>query len=79
MVNGALGKSVEYSIYSFGRILKAPSEFSKGEPLATSWTRPKAKNTRGLRPIWYLTFGLAFNVTWDLPLENPLGDLESSP
>ena len=36
MVNGALGRSLEYSMYSLGRILRPPLEFSKGKPLATS-------------------------------------------
>ena len=79
MVNEALGRSLEYSMYSLGRILKAPSEFSKGEPLATSSARQKAKNPRGLRPLGFLAFGLALDLASGLPLENPLGDLQSSP
>ena len=79
MVNGALGRSLEYSMYSLGRILKAPFGFSKGQPLATSLARQKAKNPRGLRPLGFLAFGLALDVASGSPLENPLGDLQSSP
>ena len=78
MVNGALRRSLEYSMYSLGRILKTPSEFSKGKPLATSSAKPKAKNPRGLRPLGFLAFGLAFDVASGSPLENPLEDLQSS-
>ena len=63
MVNGALGRSLEYSMYSLGRILKTPSEFSKGEPLATSSARPKAKNPAAPRVfgLWSgLGCGLGF-------------------
>ena len=56
-----------------------PSEFSKGEPLATFSARPKAKNPRGLRPLGFLVFALALDVALGSPLENPLGDLQSSP
>ena len=62
MVNGALRRSLEYSIYSLGRIKKALLGFSKGEPLATYSARPKAKNPQGLRPLMFLAFGLALDV-----------------
>ena len=45
MVNGALRRSLEYSMYSLG----------------------------------FLAFGLDLDVTSGLPLQNPLGDLQSSP
>ena len=50
MVNGALGSSLKYSMYSLGRILKAPS------------ARPKAKNPRvfGLWPGLGCGLGFAF-------------------
>ena len=53
MVNGALERSLKYSMYSLGRILMAPSKFSKGKPLATSSARPKAKNPWGLQPLGF--------------------------
>ena len=59
--------------------LRPPLGYSKGKPLATSSARPKAKNPRGLRPLGFLAFGLALDVASGLPLENPLGDLQSSP
>ena len=40
---------------------------------------PKAKNLRGLRPLGFLALGLALDVALGTPLENPLGDLQSSP
>ena len=63
-------------MYSLGRILKAPSGFSKGEPLATASARPKPKNPWGLRPLGFLAFGLALDVAEGLPLENPEGGLQ---
>ena len=72
MVNGALGRSLEYPTYSLGRILKAPLGFSK------------CGQTKGQKPLvpaapWVLAFGLALDVASGSPLENPLGDLQSSP
>ena len=56
MGNGALGRSHEYSMYSLGRILKAPF----GKPLATSLTRPLAKSPRVFGLWSWLGCGLGF-------------------
>jgi hypothetical protein len=58
MMNGALGRSLEYSMYTLGRILKAPFQIFKRQSEA---------------------FGLTLDVAAGSPLENPLGDLQSSP
>ena len=79
MVNGALGRSLEYSMYSLGRILKAPFKIFLRPTLGHILARPKAKNPWGLRPLWFLAFGLALDVASGSPSENPLGDLQSSP
>ena len=39
MVNGALGSSLEYSVYSLGRILKAP--FGRNFLKAIRWPHPR--------------------------------------
>ena len=50
MVNGALGRSLEYSMYSLKRILKAPFGQTKGQ-----------KSSGPVAPL-VLAFGLALDV-----------------
>ena len=73
MVNGALGRSLEYSMYSLGKILKAPFRIFKRRTLGHILGQ-----TKGQKPLgpW---LGLALDVASGSPFENPLGDLQSSP
>ena len=61
-MNGALGRSLECSIYSLGKHIEGPLwDFLKLNP----WPHP--------RPLGFLAFGLAKDVASGLTLENPLG------
>ena len=79
MVNGSLGRSLEYLIYSLGRILKAPLGFSKGKPLATSSAGPKAINPRGLRPLGFLLLVWPWMWPWVCLQKIPWGTFNLCP
>ena len=80
MVNGALGRSLEYSMYSLSKILKAPFRIFYRRTLSHIPDQNKGqKHWGGLRPLEFLAFGLALDVASGSPLGNSLGDLQFSP
>ena len=67
-MNGALGRSLEYSMYTLGRILKAPFGIFQRQTLGHILGQTKGQNPSGLRPLGFLAFGLALDVALGLLL-----------